>query len=76
MRGIRVLELGAGLGISGIFAHRLGAAATVMTDWGTNTLENMRKNIDLNFGGVGEADSGEGNVPCNDDDGTIVPNST
>jgi len=36
--GRSVLELGSGLGLCGILAHRLGSTTTVLTDGDTDTL--------------------------------------
>jgi len=43
-----VLELGAGLGICGILAHKLGASCVVLTDGDTKTLNALRQNVALN----------------------------
>ena len=43
-----VLELGAGLGVCGILAHKLGAKKVVLTDGDTATLANMRDNVSVN----------------------------
>lgn len=43
-----VLELGAGLGICGILAHKLDASVVVLTDGDTNTLQALRQNVALN----------------------------
>mmetsp|Transcript_12079 Transcript_12079/g.17417 ORF Transcript_12079/g.17417 Transcript_12079/m.17417 type:complete len:302 (+) Transcript_12079:42-947(+) len=43
-----VLELGAGLGICGILAHKLGASYVVLTDGDTDTLKALRKNVASN----------------------------
>jgi len=68
VRGRRVVELGAGLGLCGILAHRLGAVGTVMTDGDTDALENMRKNVDFNLRQVGVVADGAASsadlLPC------------
>ena len=43
-----VVELGAGTGICGILAHKLGANHVMITDGDSDTLRNIRANIDLN----------------------------
>lgn len=45
----RILELGAGLGLCGLVAHKLGAETVVMTDGDTDTLSAMRKNVAQNI---------------------------
>ena len=44
----RICELGAGVGLCGIVASRLGAKSVLMTDGDTTVLENLRHNVDLN----------------------------
>ena len=44
----RMCELGAGVGLCGIVASRLGAKSVLMTDGDTTVLENLRHNVDLN----------------------------
>ena len=43
-----ICELGAGVGLCGIVASRLGAKSVLMTDGDTTVLENLRHNVDLN----------------------------
>jgi predicted nicotinamide N-methyase len=43
-----VLELGAGLGVPGLVCHWLGAPIVVWTDGDTDTLANLRDNVDRN----------------------------
>ena len=43
-----VLELGAGLGVCGILAHKLGASHVVLTDGDTDTLKALRNNVASN----------------------------
>ena len=45
----RVLELGAGVGLCGLVAARLGASHVIMTDGDTSVLSNMRYNIQQNM---------------------------
>mmetsp|Transcript_1227 Transcript_1227/g.2485 ORF Transcript_1227/g.2485 Transcript_1227/m.2485 type:complete len:304 (-) Transcript_1227:23-934(-) len=48
LRGQRVLELGAGLGLNGVLAHRLGADSVVITDGDSDAMVELRKNIAVN----------------------------
>ena len=41
--------MGAGLGLCGILAHRLGAIQVVMTDGDVDTLNNLRENVQRNL---------------------------
>ena len=48
VREQRVLELGAGLGLCGIIAHRLGATHVLATDGDVDVLQNLRHNTQCN----------------------------
>ena len=48
-----MVELGARLGMCGILTCGLGAERVVVTGGDTDTLENMRKNVGVNDGGLG-----------------------
>jgi predicted nicotinamide N-methyase len=56
VQGKNVLELGAGLGVCGILAHKLGAKKVVLTDGDTATLVTMRLNVATNSEGEDEED--------------------
>lgn len=47
----RVLELGAGLGVAGLIAHKTGAATVVMTDGDSSVIKYLKE--------VGAAFAGE-----------------
>lgn len=49
IRDKNVIELGAGLGLCGIVAHKQGARQVILTDGDTKTLGNMRSNIATNI---------------------------
>ncbi|KAL6049602.1 Calmodulin-lysine N-methyltransferase [Balamuthia mandrillaris] len=52
VRAKSVLELGAGLGLCGLFSAKLGATKTVITDNDDQILSALQQNIALNFGKV------------------------
>lgn len=39
----RVLELGAGMGVAGLIAHKTGAAAVVMTDGDSSVIKHLNE---------------------------------
>jgi predicted nicotinamide N-methyase len=49
VRGKRVLELGAGAGLSGVCAWRAGAAALTLTDGDAQALRNCARNVSANL---------------------------
>ena len=57
VRNQRICEMGAGVGLCGIVASRLGAKAVLMTDGDTTVLENLRHNVDLNSMTITETDT-------------------
>ena len=48
VRGRRVLELGAGMGLCGIVAHKLGCRDASLTDGDAKVLDNLRYNVRTN----------------------------
>lgn len=48
IRGKRVLELGAGVGLCGILASKIGSCSVRLTDGDANVLDNLRHNMALN----------------------------
>jgi predicted nicotinamide N-methyase len=45
LEGERVLELGAGLGLCGILAHKMGASCVCITDGDVDVMEKLRENV-------------------------------
>lgn len=55
-RGLRVLEIGAGLGLCGLLAaERLAPSEMVLTDYQRDVVRNMQHNAALNFGRLGSS---------------------
>ncbi|CAM9445538.1 unnamed protein product [Ectocarpus fasciculatus] len=55
----RVLELGSGMGVAGLIAHKTGAAAVVMTDGDSTVIKYLRENISTNISSAGEGKEDE-----------------
>ncbi|CAM9451428.1 unnamed protein product [Choristocarpus tenellus] len=62
--GKRVLELGSGMGVCGLIAHRVGASEVVLTDGDQSLLSHLHENIMVNIGFYGEEKSEEGCRPA------------
>jgi predicted nicotinamide N-methyase len=58
IQGKRVVELGAGLGLCGILAHRLGGSSVCITDGDSDALVHLRDNVNRNRTTSGADDEG------------------
>lgn len=64
VKGKSVLELGAGLGLCGILCHCLGASRVILTDGDTNTLSQMRDNVNMNVSESKTCTNKSSNISC------------
>ena len=65
----RMLELGAGVGLCGLVAHRLGASRVIWTDGDETVLSNLRTNVAANLDLTNQNDC---QTECDDVDGDLV----
>ncbi|CAM9804838.1 unnamed protein product [Pylaiella littoralis] len=68
-KGRRVLELGSGMGVAGLIAHKTGAAVVVMTDGDDSVLKYLNQNISTNVSSAGEGKQDEAKMEAVEGDG-------
>ena len=67
-----IVELGAGVGLCGIVAHKLGAKRVLLTDGDKTVLKNLRYNVQRNKNGniISREQNSEGKLNDNNDGGS------